>query len=183
MTEADKPKFIAGMATLAGAFGRMVDGPVQVAYWRVLAPKLSLEEFEHAVSVAIERESYWPSPATLLEVVRPKDEAQRALSGVVGWLRDCGGHLHAPHSEFAALPPEVKAGIKAVGGLRAISLATVDQMPRFERLFSEAFTSARYPALAEGHQDRALPRRDRHENGIERAGDIASRVLEEVKPA
>lgn len=167
MTEADKPKFVAGLAILAGAFGRMVDAPVQKAYWRVLAPKLSIEEFEHAVGQAIEKETYWPSPAVLLEVVRPKDEAQRALSGVVGWLRDCGGHLHAPHEDFQKLPAETRAGIAAVGGLRAISLAHVEDMPRIERLFSQGFTGARYPALREGGQDRALPPRDRHPSPAE----------------
>ena len=88
----DKQIFLTGMTALAGAFGREVDGPIQVAYYRVLNPKLSTEEFERAVAIALETETFWPSPAVLLGKVRQAAEAQAlgAFEHVTKVMRDNG---------------------------------------------------------------------------------------------
>lgn len=179
----DKDIFAANMGILAGAFGRVVDSAVVLAYYRVLSPKLTTPEFEQAVRIVVERETFWPSPAVLLNAIRPKDEAEAALERVIDWLRDSGGFLHISAEEFQAFPPEVKAGIKAAGGLRAIDLCSVEQLPKLERRFVEAFTEVRHPLLIEGSRDKALPRRDRTTgNGLESSGSVVDRVMKGLSP-
>ena len=151
----DKAKLIAGMALLAGAFGREVDGAVIGMYFDTLSPALSTEEFEHAVEIAVAKETYWPSPAVLLEYGKPRARAARALAAVSDDLREHGGFKFYPHGRFLELPAEVKAGIRAIGGLRALTLAEVQDMPRLERKFADAYEEARM--LAHAAHVRRLP--------------------------
>lgn len=157
----DKGVFSAAMAMLAGSFGREVDAAVVLAYYRVLSPRMTTQEFEAAVKLVIEQESFWPPPAKLLEAARAQSPALTALGDVMRWLRSHGGHLHAPHAEFAALPSEVKAGVKAAGGLRALWEARAEEMPRLEKRFGKAFDQAHAESLGPaplGGRDRQLPR-------------------------
>ena len=158
----DKATFSAALAVLAGAFGREVDAGVSVAYYRVLSRRLTTEEFERAVSTVIETEKFWPSPAVLLAAARPKDDARIALGALIAQLRDKGGFQFFPHASFQALTPEVKAGIKAVGGLREITMASAKDMPTLERQFARAYNAERRE-LPPGGRDRQLPREVHHD--------------------
>lgn len=146
----DRDRFAAGMGVLAGCFGRVVDAAVVRAYYDALSPQLTTEEFERAVRVAIASETYWPAPATLIAQVRDRSAAARALADLVDDLRAHGGYRFYPHERFAALPLAVREGVRAIGGLREITMCKADRFPALERKFAEAFARAGGEATAVG---------------------------------
>lgn len=147
----DKDAFTTGMALLAGAYGREVDGAVTRMYYGVLAPQLTTEEFERAVSETIATERFWPAPSVLLENAGKAagESASRALAHVVDRLRARGGFRFFPHEEFQAFDEATKAGVRAVGGLREITLVDVDRFPSLEKKFTRAYVEVlrQAPAL------------------------------------
>ena len=144
----DKQAFKAGLAVLAGAFSRDLDEAVILTYYRVLNPRLSTDEFQRAVQIVLETETFWPPPATIVNAIHPPNAGQLALKAVFDAMRPFGGHLHFPHSEFQKFSPAQKAGIKAAGGLGALSTASEKRQPYLERQFVEGYESVADPAKA-----------------------------------
>ena len=127
MTDADKMRFSTAMGMLSGAYGRTVEGPVSVAYWTTLnSYQLSIEQVERAVATAIATEPQWmPSPARLAQLAGCDvgDAAARdALAALEDDLNQHGGFRFYPHARFLALPEPLRAGVKRIGGLKAITL-------------------------------------------------------------
>lgn len=148
----EKDAFIAGIAVLAGAFGREVDAPVQRAYYTVLNPHLSTEEFERAVSLCLTSESFWPSPATLLSKVKADDTTRGLLAFEhVGRVTSKhGGYRFLPNDVFKAEFDEpTRAAISAVGGLYEIANTRDDHYAALKRKFAAAYAESLKPkALA-----------------------------------
>lgn len=147
----DKDSFLAGLALLAGAFGREIDGAVQRAYYGVLSSQLNDEEFQRAVSITLATETFWPSPAVILSKVKADDGSRAALAfehvnrvtGSNGGFRYLTAETF--HREFDA---PTKAAISAVGGLAAIGNTTEERWPGLQRKFAAAYQSSLVPKLA-----------------------------------
>lgn len=134
--------FAAGMALLAGVFGRNADANTNRAYYRVLSPKLDDAGFERAIGLAIEHETYWPAPAVLLARAGGGNTAEQELDALMDDLRQHGGHRHYPHSRYESLSAPVRAGIRAVGGLRELDSCTTERLPWLTRKFVRGYESA-----------------------------------------
>lgn len=152
----DKDVFLAGMAVLAGSFGREVDAGVQRAYYMVLSPKLTTEEWERAVAGAISSETFWPSPAVLLSKVQADDStrALMAFEHVTRVLGANGGYRYLTaetyHREFDA---PTQAAITAVGGLSAITNTPEERWLSLQKKFAAAFVASTQPKLTPPVQD------------------------------
>ncbi|HXD22891.1 MAG TPA: hypothetical protein VN613_05990 [Gemmatimonadaceae bacterium] len=136
------------MAVLAGAFGREVDAPVQRAYYQVLSPRLTTEEFERAVTLTMAEEKFWPSPAVILAKVKPDATTQglAALEHVNRITAKHGGFRFLPHEVFLAeFDAPTRAGISAVGGLHQIANTSDERMPTLRKKFAAAYAEALNP--------------------------------------
>lgn len=141
----DKHEFGAGMAVLAGAFGREVDEAVIRAYYAVLGSKLTTAEWQSAVTQTLFSETFWPSPATLLQKVKADDESKAvaALEHVRRVLWKAGGHRFLSFETFQQeFDAPTKAAIREVGGLAAIS---EDDSKAFAKRFVKAYAQAVNP--------------------------------------
>jgi hypothetical protein len=91
----DYARFLEGMGQLAVLFQEAMDDERLALYWQVLGPALTLEEWEAACLLAMQRETFYkiPLPATLLayglEYRAQRTAAQRAWRAAQGLpLRD-----------------------------------------------------------------------------------------------
>jgi hypothetical protein len=144
----EKEPFLAGLAILAGAFGREVDAPVQRAYYAVLSPQMTTEDFEKAVSLTLASESYWPSPAVILSKVKADAESRGlvAFERVNRVMGANGGHRFLSHDTYIREFDEAtRMAISAVGGLAKIGDTTEDRWPALQRRFVAAHTEASSP--------------------------------------
>jgi hypothetical protein len=152
----DKDAFLAGMAVLAGSFGREVDAGVQRAYYVVLSPKLTTDEFERAVSLTISSESFWPSPATILGKVQADDSTRALLAfeHVNRVLGSNGGYRYLTAETYQReFDAPTKAAISAVGGLGAITNTSEERWPSLQKKFVGAFIVSTQPKLTARTQD------------------------------
>lgn len=148
----DKDIFLAGMTALSGAYGREIDGAVQRLYFAILSPKLDTAEFQAAVTLTCETETFWPSPAVILGKVPrlAEDRPALALGHVAKILSQSGGHrfltFDTYHREFDA---PTKHAISAVGGLSAITNCTEERYGSLQKKFAAAYREyeANPPAL------------------------------------
>lgn len=76
----DLKAFGAGMMRLGAAFNRAITEPVLEVYGGVISPRLSTEQWAHAVQRAIESEQFFPPPAVLLRY----GAGDRGLSAAAG---------------------------------------------------------------------------------------------------
>lgn len=148
----DKDQFAGGIALLAGAYGREIDGPVQRMYYGILSPKLTTDEFQQAIKDTMATETFWPSPAVILSKVPRlrEDRPALALEHVNRVLSSHGGHRFLPHSTFQReFDAPTKAAIAAVGGLSAITSCTEERYGSLAKKFTAAFREyeANPPAL------------------------------------
>ena len=134
-------KFAAAMSVLASAFGRTVDTAAINSYYRVLSPRLTTKRFERALQRVLEEESFWPSPAVILQHATSGDDAATALMRVSQELSAQHGYRFASGDWFRNLEEPVKAGISAIGGLRVITMATTREWPSLERRFVKAYNA------------------------------------------
>lgn len=142
----DKHEFGAGMAVLAGAFGREIDEPIIRAYYAVLGSRLTTAEWQLAVSHTLSGETFWPSPAVLLQKVKADDESKgvAVLEHVRRVLWKAGGHRFLPFETFQQeFDAPTKAAIRDVGGLAAIS---DDDSRAFAKRFVKAYAEAVNPS-------------------------------------
>lgn len=155
----DKDSFLAGLAVLAGAFGREVDGAVQRAYYQVLGQKLTNDEWQRAVSITLETETFWPSPAVLLSKVKADDDARGALAF------EHVNRITSSHGGFRFLTAETyqrefdaatKAAISACGGLAGIANTSEDRWPSLQRKFVAAYRDALTPKIAAPEVDKRV---------------------------
>jgi hypothetical protein len=173
----DKEVFAQGMGQLAGAFGREVDGPVSKMYHQVLSPHLTDAQFVEAVTRTVASETFWPSPATILEKagVSPQQRSEGVLRMVNDALFKHGGFKFLPTEISMAWDTATWAAIREVGGLAAITNCTEEKWPAMQRKFQRAYeaatspkpsvTDGRTPAtkqlVARTSRDLALPNGDR----------------------
>lgn len=142
----DADAFAAGMGILAGNFGREVDGAVSRAWYTLLSPKMTTREFERAVQLVLESETYWPSAALLLAKIRipADDQAEQALRELNSTLGQFGGFQHTP---YAALEPHLdgptKAALNAIGGLGELAATTEEKYPRLVKKWVAAYNRAK----------------------------------------
>lgn len=139
----EKNRFQVGMAILAGAFAREVDKAVLRAYYAVLSPKLTTEQFAHAVQRAMESERFWPSPAVLLEKVMGSAEDRSARAWESTYQLAAGDRFRSvTPAQFAALDTATRAGIAAIGGLHVFADASEFELAALQRTFRRAYRDA-----------------------------------------
>lgn len=175
----DAVAFAEGMGRLAGAFGREADGPVSALYFRLLGPHLAAAEWLALVDKVAALERFWPSPAVMLEHagIDVHSHSEGALRTVADALFAHGGYRFLPAEVSTSWDAATWAGIRAIGGLKEITLCTEDRWPKLQARFRKAYQEALAvrPALPSGETpqpatlklvrelagDRALPRGDR----------------------
>jgi hypothetical protein len=147
----DKDAFSAGMALLAGAFGREIDAPVGRAYFAVLNPQLTTEQFERAVQLTLVTEKFWPAPAVLLGKIfaGPNEAAERALRSVNAMIDRYGGVQFVPYASWLEFDPPTKAAVLDVGGLAKIAGTPEEKWPALQRRFADAYQRAATVANSE----------------------------------
>lgn len=141
----DKQIFLSGMTALSGAFGREIDGAVQRMYYGILGPKLTDAEFQQAVASVLETETFWPSPAVILNKIarHREDEGLLAFSHVNRITSEHGGFRYLPHTTYQReFDAPTKAAIAAVGGLAMIANTTEDRWPSLAKRFAAAYQEA-----------------------------------------
>lgn len=152
--------FASGIALLSGAFGRNASDAVAGMYFQVLSQRLSDAQFTVAISTAIERDTYWPSPARLVELagISAADCAARAFTRVSDELRAHGGFRFFPRDKFLAFDAPTRAAIAAVGGLREITMVDATRAAALERRFIKMYidTMSDAPTLAPGQRELAV---------------------------
>lgn len=146
----DKAIFAEGMGQLGGAFGREIDGAVSRMYYETLAPHLTTEQFVDTVKRVIGTETFWPSPAVLLEKagVSPQQRSEGALRVVSDALFLHGGHKSIPLEVCQSWDAATWAGISAIGGLREITYCTDERWSGMQRRFQRAYEAALTPQTA-----------------------------------
>jgi hypothetical protein len=143
----DKQIFLEGMGQLGGAFGRVIDGPVQRMYYALLSPKMTNEQFVAAVKETASTERFWPSPAVILEKAGADAETQAQLAWrtITDALNAHGGYRFLPATVSQAWDAPTWAGLKAIGGLREITECTERRWPGLVRDFCKAYQDALQP--------------------------------------
>lgn len=159
----DKDQFAIGMGLLGGAFSRDIDAAVSRAYYAVLSPKMTTEQFQRAVELTLEQETYWPAPAVLLGKVKASaDEvAVQALRDLNATLGRFGGYQHTPYDALKDhLDGPTKAALKAIGGLSELAATTEEKYPRLVKRWTEAYNRAKaeiaFPKLPQPKTDPAV---------------------------
>lgn len=144
----DQKAFAAGMGLICGAFSRTLDAAVSRSYYAVLNPKMTTEQFEQAVAIVLNRETFWPSPAVLLGTMATDDEAGLlALRHVNSTMGKFGGFQHLPFSEYEKFDDATKAAIKAVGGLSEVANTPHDRYAGLQKRWVKAYDRAGQPQL------------------------------------
>ena len=87
----DPKIFAAGMGVLCESFGREVSQPTLGAYFRVLSPEMSTQQFEEAIAATMTAERFWPSPAVILQ--HAKQSADQRMIALPTACPDCEGPL------------------------------------------------------------------------------------------
>lgn len=150
----DKSVFAAGMGVLANNFNRTVDAALSRVWYGILSPKLTNAEFERAVALSVEKDTFWPTAASLLEKVAPpspEDHGTAALEHVNRVLGECGGPRFLTYAGYQeAFDAPTKAAILAVGGLVEIANVSVERYNGLRKRFASAYASAL-------NQPKALP--------------------------
>jgi hypothetical protein len=152
----DKDRFLAGLAVLAGAFGREIDGPVQRAYYAVLNPKMTNEQFETAIQRTLEQETFWPSPAVIAGKVLADEQstALLAFEHVNRVMSAHGGYRYLSHATYhEQFDAPTKAAISAVGGLAEITNTSAERWPSLQRRFASAYIESKQPRIAAPQTD------------------------------
>ena len=137
----DKGRFAAGMAVLAGAFGREIDEAVQVAYYRILSPAMDATTFEQALTLTMARERFWPSPAVILAHAGRDLEtlAIASLQHVNRVISAHGGVQFVPRSAWDEFDDRTRAAIGACGGLAEIAGVTTERYAALKRRWAKAW--------------------------------------------
>ena len=133
-----KTVFLREMAMLADRFGRDVSPEVIGRYFDTLRERLSTEEFEASARFVFDHDSFWPSPARFVEVVRgnAKEDAEREWQML---LSAC-----SRGDRGVLLSPEGAAAMRAAGGWNAVAYASGDhQLGSRRREFITSFTAQR----------------------------------------
>jgi hypothetical protein len=107
-----------GLAALGVAFGREITGALANVYHGVIGPRLSAVQWETAVRRALEAETFFPPPATLLRYglagsARPA-QAGEAFEGILSAYAS-GNHLGA-HDVERVYGRAARDGFLAAGG-------------------------------------------------------------------
>lgn len=155
--------FAAGLALLAGNFGREVDAALGRAWYLILSPLMTTAQFERAVQLVLETETFWPSAAVLLTKVKASaDEvAVQALRDLNATLGRFGGYQHTPYDALRDhLDGPTKAALKAIGGLSELAATTEEKYPRLVKRWVEAYNRAKaeiaFPKLPQPKTDPAV---------------------------
>lgn len=137
----DPAEFERGIALLASTFPQSrVDGPLSLAYYRVLSPDLSTAEFVAAVGRVMATERFWPSPAVILAAAGKSRAASVGESATrleaqaaFGALRSIAEKtIHGPSWRADRIAPELGdcalSAFRAIGGqARLRELAAADE--------------------------------------------------------
>lgn len=137
----DLEAFAEGMGKLGAAFNRPLTEAMLTVFGGVLSPRLSTEQWAHAVTRAIESESYFPPPAVLLRygagdrgLAAAAGDAYQAIVDLfergkhLGWrdVRERFGHAAAE-------------AFIAAGGSKAFEWCEPTNLPFRLRDFKQAF--------------------------------------------
>jgi len=80
------------MGALSDRFGRKLQPETQAAYYVMLTPLLSTEEFERAAQQIFRDEKFWPEPKMFIELANPgRRGPQRYISAGVSGSQTFGG--------------------------------------------------------------------------------------------
>lgn len=72
MTDTDHPRFLAALAEMERLFRETLTDVARQLYWRLLAERCTLDEWEYATTEAMARETFAhvPLPGMLMDYVR-----------------------------------------------------------------------------------------------------------------
>jgi hypothetical protein len=142
----DKQVFAAGMGVLANNFNKTVDAALSRIWYNTLSAKLTTEQFERAVTLSVEQDTFWPTAAALIAKVAPDSPETRgaaALEHVNRVLSAHGGHRFLPHATYLAEFDEpTRAAISAVGGLADITNCSIERWASMTKKFAAAYAKA-----------------------------------------
>jgi len=134
----DRVVFLREMALLADRFGRDVSPEVIGRYFDTLRERLGTSEFEVAARFVFDHDSFWPSPARFVEVVRgnAREDAEREWQVLVD---SC-----ARGDRGVLLSPDGAAAMRLAGGWNAVAFAGGDRdLASRRREFITAFVARR----------------------------------------
>lgn len=142
----DKGKFAVGMGLLANNFNKTVDAALSRVWYNVLSAHLTTEQFERAVSLSIEQDSFWPTAASLMAKVavpNPETRGIAALEHVNRIMGQHGGPRFLPHTVYVeAFDAPTKAAISAVGGLAEIANVSIERHASLAKRFAAAYAKS-----------------------------------------
>jgi hypothetical protein len=141
----DKDVFAAGMGVLANNFNKTVDAALSRVWYNTLSPRMTNADFERAVKLSIERDTFWPTAAALIAKVAPdspETKGAAALEHVNRVLSSVGGHRFLPHADYQAFDAPTKAAISAVGGLAEITNCSIERSGSLVKKFTTAYAKA-----------------------------------------
>lgn len=121
----DAKQFAAGMSLLADTYGKLVEAPLAAFYKQTLDPLMTTEEFVAAVHAVAATERFWPTPAVLVDKVRPgcpkpADAAKLEGAEIFDRIRSECGHYTPLGVRVDVVTVETVFGTPAVMALRAI---------------------------------------------------------------
>lgn len=162
----DRQEFATWMSVLADRIGRSLKPPTVNVYYAILSRQLTSTEFVAAMTLAVERSKFWPSPAEIVEFVKPKADtslaAAESLNGIRERIHKAGGIQFVKRDLYDGLDPSARRALSAVGGFGAIVNVTESEWPFLQKRWADAYTGAAIEfdkqEAAATHLDRAQAR-------------------------
>lgn len=145
-TGIDRQEFASWMSVLADRIGRSLKPPTVNAYYAILSGQLTTTEFVAAMTLAVERSRFWPSPAEIVEFVKPRQDTSLAAAESLNAIRErihrAGGIQFVKRDLYDDLNPSARRALSAVGGFGAISNVSESEWPFLQKRWSDAYTGA-----------------------------------------
>ena len=152
----DEKVFRDSWVLLCERFGRQHSGPLMMAYYGCISPKMTTEQFKAAARKAFEDREYFPRPADFLETVKP----DRTADALQQW--ELVQLLMQGYGTPESLSLEARRVVRLLGGetkLRNTPLDSVQWVRRdFLKLYGDACEVAEREA---GHRIEATPEGNR----------------------
>ena len=162
MQTEDFPRLRAVFDGMSKLFGKPIDGSMLDIYWLTLRD-WPLDEFERAAAHLLTTAHFMPKPADF-HALRKATGMSPSEAWAVALTHAAGAYRAGPSV------PEVERAVAAMGGWRAIAMASTDSLAFVEKRFLEAFKE-----LGERTESRealtALPSKGTGRGRLEKAAD------------
>jgi len=143
-----------GLAALGMAFGKKITEPLAHVYHGVLGARITHDEWQRAVRTALDRERFWPAPATLLGYALPARPSSARAADIEAQIQGLyeSGRCLTPRSVSEEFGDAARDAFVAAGGDAAFSWCEPENRPfrlkRFVDAYQEAVESD--PTLSDG---------------------------------